>query len=43
MKAGESEKIMGGCISALGLARDNLMPCLSKVFWGGDKQDAVKA
>jgi voltage-dependent potassium channel beta subunit len=36
-EAGESEKIMGDAISALGLARDTYAVS-SKVFWGGDKQ-----
>ncbi|MHA7878745.1 MAG: potassium channel beta subunit family protein [Saccharospirillum sp.] len=35
-EAGESEKIMGDAISALGLPRDTFAVS-SKVFWGGDK------
>lgn len=35
-EAGESEKIMGDAISALGLSRDTYAVS-SKVFWGGDK------
>jgi voltage-dependent potassium channel beta subunit len=36
-ESGESEKIMGEAISALGLPRDTFAVS-SKVFWGGDKQ-----
>ncbi|EAR09181.1 potassium channel beta subunit family protein [Reinekea blandensis] len=36
-EAGESEKIMGEAIAALGLPRDTFAVS-SKVFWGGDKQ-----
>lgn len=35
-EAGESEKIMGDAINALGLPRDTFAVS-SKVFWGGDK------
>jgi voltage-dependent potassium channel beta subunit len=35
-EAGESEKIMGEAIAALGLQRDSYIVS-SKVFWGGDK------
>jgi voltage-dependent potassium channel beta subunit len=35
-EAGESEKIMGDAISALGLSRDTFAVS-SKVFWGGEK------
>ena len=35
-EAGESEKIMGKAIAALGLSRDTFAVS-SKVFWGGDK------
>lgn len=35
-EAGESEKIMGDAIAALGLPRDTFAVS-SKVFWGGDK------
>jgi voltage-dependent potassium channel beta subunit len=35
-EAGESEKIMGDAIAALGLQRDTFVVS-SKVFWGGDK------
>ena len=35
-EAGESEKIMGNAIQALGLPRDTFAVS-SKVFWGGDK------
>ena len=35
-EAGESEKIMGQAIAALGLPRD-MYAVSSKVFWGGDK------
>ncbi len=35
-EAGESEKIMGGAISALGLSRDTYAVS-SKVYWGGGK------
>lgn len=35
-EAGESERIMGDAISALGLPRDTFAVS-SKVFWGGDK------
>ncbi|MBR9910993.1 MAG: aldo/keto reductase [Gammaproteobacteria bacterium] len=35
-EAGESEKIMGDAIAALGLARDTFSVS-SKVFWGGDQ------
>lgn len=36
-EAGESEKIMGEAIAALGLPRDTFAVS-SKVFWGGEKQ-----
>jgi len=36
-ESGESEKIMGEAIGALGLPRDTFAVS-SKVFWGGDKQ-----
>jgi len=36
-EAGESEKIMGDAINALGLPRDTFAVS-SKVFWGGNKQ-----
>ena len=35
-EAGESERIMGEAITALGLPRDTFAVS-SKVFWGGDK------
>jgi len=35
-EAGESERIMGAAISALGLPRDTFIVS-SKVFWGGDR------